>query len=71
MVTQAAPASLVISPISNNCFGCHDNATAKLHMETNGGAIYQPRASTPIGTEQCMLCHGPGRVAAIKAMHSK
>jgi len=49
VITQAAPTTLVISPVANNCFGC------------------QPRALATAKAEQCMLCHGPGRTAAIKA----
>jgi hypothetical protein len=41
-------------------------------MKANGGQFYTPR-STVLGLgasqEQCMLCHGPGRVAAIGVVH--
>ncbi len=70
-ISQASGSSLVISPITNNCFGCHDTATSRMHMETNGGSIYAPRSEALAKTEQCIICHGPGRTAAIKAVHSK
>ncbi len=67
-----AAASLVNSPTTTACFACHDSTVARLHMTTAGtGSIYAPR-STALGTvEQCSLCHGPGKVADIKVMHSK
>ncbi|MFT3837413.1 MAG: OmcA/MtrC family decaheme c-type cytochrome [Myxococcaceae bacterium] len=70
-VTQAASSTLVISPIANNCFGCHDSNLAMLHMETNGASIYTTRAAAGANTEQCMVCHGPGRMAAIGDVHKK
>lgn len=70
-ITPAAGSTLVISPIANNCFGCHDDPISKLHMETNGASIYEERIVAATKTEQCMVCHGPGRIAGIKAVHSK
>lgn len=77
--TQAAGTTLVNSPITSVCFACHDTTLAKTHMEANGGYIYKSRNVVAGGTytgtlannEQCMLCHGTGRVADIKAMHDK
>jgi OmcA/MtrC family decaheme c-type cytochrome len=69
--TQAAATTLVDSPTANACFGCHDSALARTHMETNGGSIYSPRSAALGKTEQCELCHATGRVADIKAMHNK
>jgi hypothetical protein len=48
-------------------------------MTQNGGSIYATRASvgatvsnaTLTNNEQCMVCHGPGAVAAIADMHAK
>lgn len=68
---QAASSTLVISPIANTCFGCHDNPLARLHMETNGATIYGTRAQAQATTEQCMICHGPGRTAAISTVHAR
>jgi OmcA/MtrC family decaheme c-type cytochrome len=68
-ITQAASTTLVISPVATTCFGCHDSDAAKLHMENNGATIYGTRAEAQGRTEQCMICHGPGRSAAIKDSH--
>jgi hypothetical protein len=69
--TDAAPTTLVNSPIATQCFACHDSALARAHFEVNGGSIYVPR-STALGTvETCMVCHGDGRIADIEVMHAK
>lgn len=68
---QAAGTTLATSPIATACFSCHDTSTARAHMESNGGSIYQPRSTALLKTEQCLTCHGPGRVAAIADMHAK
>jgi OmcA/MtrC family decaheme c-type cytochrome len=67
--TNAAPTTLVNSPISNNCFGCHDSNVATAHMEIFGGSVYEPRSVAQTKVEQCLICHGPGKIAAIKTMH--
>ncbi|MEW6430739.1 MAG: OmcA/MtrC family decaheme c-type cytochrome [Myxococcota bacterium] len=69
VITNAAATTLVISPIATTCFGCHDSDAAKLHMENNGATIYGPRSAAANNVEQCMICHGPGRSAAIKDVH--
>jgi OmcA/MtrC family decaheme c-type cytochrome len=69
--TNAAATTLVTSPIATACFSCHDTATARAHMESNGGSIYQPRTAALAKTEQCLTCHGPGKIAAIADMHAK
>jgi OmcA/MtrC family decaheme c-type cytochrome len=67
--------NLVTSPITSACFGCHDNANAVAHMQSNGGTIYglfssvgSVAARPAIGAassmtftkkEQCMFCHNP------------
>jgi len=80
VATQAGGATLVDSPITTVCFACHDTSLATTHMKLNGGVIYQSRnltaaggtySGTLVNNEQCMLCHGTGRVADIKAMHDK
>jgi OmcA/MtrC family decaheme c-type cytochrome len=63
--------TLVISPVSAACFACHDSGLAKSHMEVNGGAVYAPRAVALAKTEQCLVCHGSGRVADIKQVHAR
>lgn len=69
VTVEAADTTLVLSPITKTCFGCHDSMAAKLHMETNGGSIYRTRADERTRTEQCMICHGPGKLANIKDVH--
>ena len=68
--TDATPDTLVISPIMSVCSSCHDSPTNLAHMQSNGGHFYDTRANALNGTpEQCMICHGPGRVAAIGEVH--
>jgi OmcA/MtrC family decaheme c-type cytochrome len=72
VITEAAGTTLVISPITAACSSCHDTTAAIDHMKSNGGQFYAPRATvlapnTP--PEQCLICHGPGRVAAIGEVH--
>ncbi|MGC2061638.1 MAG: OmcA/MtrC family decaheme c-type cytochrome [Thermodesulfovibrionales bacterium] len=62
-------ANLVNSPLSSPCFGCHDSSVAVAHMRTNGGQLYVPRRNYVAGTEQCLVCHGSGKVADIKVVH--
>ena len=68
---EAAPTTLVNSPIATACVSCHDSEIAKSHMRTNGGSIYAPRSTALATGEQCLLCHASGKVADIKAMHAK
>lgn len=71
VTVQAAGTTLATSPIATACFSCHDTSTARAHMESNGGSIYQPRSTALAKTEQCLTCHGPGKIAAIADMHAK
>ena len=72
--TDAAGTTLVISQVTGACAACHDAPAAINHMTLNGGLFYAPR-STAIGPgaqpEQCLICHGPGRTAAIGAVHQR
>ena len=68
--------NLVTSPIANACFGCHDGQTTsdpslsvRTHVEQQGGSVYRDRATAMTKQESCLLCHGPGQVVPIKAMH--
>lgn len=71
-IRDADANTLVDSPITTVCFACHDSTLATTHMTSNGGSIYDARnVAVGVKTEQCMLCHGAGRVADIKAMHEK
>jgi OmcA/MtrC family decaheme c-type cytochrome len=71
VTTAAAATTLVTSPTTAVCFSCHDTSLSRAHMETNGGSIYKPRAEALARPEQCMICHGPGKLADIKAVHAK
>jgi OmcA/MtrC family decaheme c-type cytochrome len=66
------PTTLVISPLVAACVGCHDSSIAVDHMQTNGGSFYEPRSTafTKPQQEECLLCHGPGRIAAISDLHA-
>jgi OmcA/MtrC family decaheme c-type cytochrome len=69
---QADPTTLVKSPITAACSACHDTETAIDHMRAMGGFFFAPRSvalAPGAPNEQCLLCHGPGRVAAIADVH--
>ena len=65
----ADPQTLVSSPISAACFACHDTASARSHMSTQGGAVYEPRVSALAKGESCLVCHGAGRIADAVVVH--
>jgi OmcA/MtrC family decaheme c-type cytochrome len=69
---EAAPTTLIVSPIMAACSACHDSPPAIDHMQTNGGSFWEPRsvAFTKPQEEQCLICHGPNRVAAISLVHA-
>jgi len=71
VTTEAAATTLVTSPTATACFACHDSTAASAHIEINGGSLYEPRSKALGVTETCMVCHGPGRIAAIKDSHAK
>jgi OmcA/MtrC family decaheme c-type cytochrome len=74
VTTQAAGTTLVLSPIVAACSACHDSIVALDHMRSSGGLFYEQRATAlaPGGPqEQCLLCHGPGRIAAIGEVHPR
>jgi hypothetical protein len=71
-VTQPAATTLVVTPIAAACSACHDSSAAIDHMQTNG-ALYWLRRDTPTTTgqgEQCLICHGPNRIASISLVHT-
>lgn len=71
--TEAAGTTLVMTPITGACAACHDSSIAIDHMRANGGQFYAARStvlSSP-AKEQCLICHGPGRVAAIGEVHHR
>jgi len=69
---SAQGTTLVNSPIVAACSACHDSAIAIDHMQTNGGSFYEPRSTafTKPQKEECLLCHGPGRIASIAERHA-
>lgn len=74
VTTAAAGTTLVLSAITGACASCHDSAPAIDHMTAHGGRFYTPRSTAlapGAAQEQCMLCHGPGRVAAIGSVHQR
>jgi OmcA/MtrC family decaheme c-type cytochrome len=69
---QADPTTLVKSPLTAACSACHDSPLAVDHMETMGGSFYKPRGEVlapGAKQEECLLCHGPGKIAAIADVH--
>jgi OmcA/MtrC family decaheme c-type cytochrome len=66
---QAAPATLVTSPTTAACTGCHDSNLAISHMRVNGGTFYESRTIASGKTEQCMVCHSSGRTADTRVVH--
>jgi len=74
VATQAAGTTLVLSPMTAACAACHDSSPALDHMKANGGRFYAARSAvTAPGAagEQCLICHGPGRTAAIGVVHQR
>ena len=64
----------VVSPITAACSACHDSQVMISHMTNNGGVFYGDRAKVAtngnlVSNEQCLICHGSGAVADIKAVH--
>lgn len=73
VTTEAAGTTLVMSPITGACAACHDAPAAINHMKSAGGQFYATRAAVLAqgpGQEQCLLCHGPGKLAAIGVVHA-
>jgi OmcA/MtrC family decaheme c-type cytochrome len=72
VTTQGAATNLVTTPIMAACSACHDSTSAIDHMQTNGGQFWVTRSSVPANPqgEQCLVCHGPNRIAAIALVHT-
>ena len=64
---------VVISPNAAVCSSCHTSTTAKQHMIQNGANFAATKTASgaliSASVETCALCHGPGGVADVKAMH--
>ncbi len=72
--TEAAGSTLVLSRVTGACSACHDSPAAIDHMRQAGGLFYAQRSTAlapDAPPEQCMICHGPGRIAAIGAVHQR
>ena len=67
----ADAATLVNSPIAAACFSCHDTTSAKNHIVTNGGAIYEPRSTALNKGEACLVCHGAGTEFDAAVVHQQ
>jgi OmcA/MtrC family decaheme c-type cytochrome len=69
--TQPTSDTLVITPITAACSACHDSPAAVDHMQTNGGAFWESRSAAAAKKqgEQCLICHGPNRIASISLVH--
>ena len=62
---------VLISPQSAACYSCHENDTAKAHMEQNGGSFSTSQDELDSGavTETCEVCHGSGRSSDVDLVH--
>jgi OmcA/MtrC family decaheme c-type cytochrome len=58
-----------ISPFTSTCYFCHDSEEAVAHMELNGGAIDENRSVALNSLENCAICHGSGKDAAMEKVH--
>lgn len=70
---NAQGTTLVTTPIAAACSACHDSVSAVDHMQTNGALFWQPRSllSNPAQPkEECLICHGPNRLAGISLVHT-
>jgi len=72
LVNEAASTTLIVSPIVAACSACHDSPSAVDHMQTNGGSFWESRSAAAAKQqgEQCLICHGPNRIAAISLVHN-
>jgi OmcA/MtrC family decaheme c-type cytochrome len=68
---EASATTLVKSPIAAACSACHDSANEIKHMQDMGGTFYGTRLAAKANSEMCMMCHGPGAVAAIADVHGR
>ena len=66
---EASATTLVKSPIAAACSACHDSPNEIGHMQQMGGTFYGARLAAKGQSEMCMMCHGPGTVAAIADVH--
>jgi OmcA/MtrC family decaheme c-type cytochrome len=64
---------VAISPNTSVCSACHTSPLAAEHMKQNGGDFAAGKndsgALISSGAETCSVCHGPGRIGDVKAVH--
>lgn len=62
---------IAITAATAACSACHSDATAKQHMEFNGGSFsaVKDADSRTTAVETCANCHGPGKPADVKVEH--
>lgn len=61
---------LKITPTAAVCSSCHDGATARVHMTSLGGAVFDgDAAAISASYETCSVCHKPGATADVQEVH--
>ncbi|WP_366861756.1 hypothetical protein [uncultured Shewanella sp.] len=66
-------AGVMTSPITANCFACHNSDSALSHMEQNGGELNVPTTDkwfTEGTAESCATCHDTGKSFGIDMFHN-
>ncbi|WP_319593218.1 multiheme c-type cytochrome [Shewanella donghaensis] len=64
---------VMTSPITANCFACHNSDSALSHMEQNGGELNTPTTVdwfTEGTSESCATCHDTGKSFGIDKFHN-
>jgi OmcA/MtrC family decaheme c-type cytochrome len=60
------------TPLAATCASCHDDATAKAHMTSAGGAVFDgTQAQADNAIEACNVCHSNGDSADVETVHSR
>lgn len=66
---KVSETDIVTTPFAAACVSCHDNKTAKAHVEQTGGMVNVTRAAAKATVESCATCHGPGRTYDAAVVH--
>ena len=64
---------VMTSPVTANCYACHDSASALSHMEQNGGELNVDAGDdwyTHGTAESCATCHDTGKSFGIDKFHN-